>query len=334
MFGRDHYVPILKGREGEYGALQTVAPSTRQALTPLIEIPPIPWEFAEERPAKTVDQHLEKVGQKIDRAWGTGSRLFVDLLWIPDSEHMADGSHPLSHVFQSLRTRTVEAVPVVGLLRGDEYLQTCRAIVDQDERGVCVRIQREDFADFGDIDDTVGSILDAIGTTVQNSDLIFDLRALPHDPDLGVNAVVDFVNRLPRLREWRTFTLAATSFPQNLTGLPASDVSFVPRQDWSLWTELSRQHQSIPRLPTFGDYAISHPEPAEVDPRVMRPSASIRYTCDDAWLILKARNLRDHGYEQFHDVCRSRGRSTAGGSLVGAISISMTARQNVSVQGT
>ena len=305
MFGREHYVPILKGREGEYGALQTLALSTRQALTPLIEVPPIPWDFVEERPAKTVDQHLKKVGQKIDRAWGTGRRLFLDLLWIPDGEHMADGSHPLSHVFESLRTRDVEAVPVVGLLRGDEYLEACRTIVDQDDRGVCVRIQREDFADFGDVADTVGGILDAVGATAQNSDLIFDLRALPQDgPNLGVNAVIDFVNRLPHLRDWRTFTLAATSFPPNLTGLPASDVSCLPRQDWILWTELSRQNRSIPRLPTFGDYAISHPEPAEVDPRVMRPSASIRYTCDAAWLILKARNLRDHGYEQFHEVCR------------------------------
>ena len=276
MFGCDHYVPILKGREGEYGALQTLAPSTRQALTPLIEIPPIPWDFAEERPAKTVDQHLKKVGQKIDRAWGTGGCLFVDLLWIPDSEHMADGSHPQSHVFQSLRSRHVEAIPVVGLLRGDEYLQACRAIVGQDGLGVCVRIQREDFADFDDIGDTVGGILDVVGTTMQNSDLIFDLRALPDDPVLGVDAVIDLVNRLPRLREWRTFTLAATSFPQNLTGMPPSDVTFVPRQDWILWTELARQHQSIPRLPTFGNYTVSHPEPAEVDPRIMRPSASVR----------------------------------------------------------
>lgn len=36
----------------------------------------------------------------------------------------------------------------------------------------------------------------------------------------------------------------------------------------------------------------------------MRPSASIRYTCESAWLVLKGRNVRDHGYEQFHDMCR------------------------------
>ena len=305
MFGRDHYVPILKGREGEYGALQTLAPSTRQALTPLIEIPPIPWDFAEEKPAKSIDQHLKKVGQKIGRAWDSGRRLFVDLLWIPDSEHMADGPHPLSYIFQALRGRSVEAIPVVGLLRGDEYLRACRAIVNQDGRGVCLRIQREDFADFDDLGVTVRRTLNEVGSTVQNSDLIFDLRALsPNGPNLDVDTVIDLVNRLPRLTEWRTFTLAATSFPQNLTGLPASDVSFVPREEWVLWTELSLQHRRISRLPTFGDYAISHPEPSEVDPRVMRPSASIRYTCSAAWLILKAKNLRDHGYEQFHEVSR------------------------------
>ena len=175
MFGRDHYVPILKGREGEYGALQTLTPSTRQALTPLIEIPPIPWDFADEKPAKTVDQHLKKVWQKTGRAWGSHS-LFVDLLWIPDSEHMADGSHPLCHVFQALRGRSVEAIPVADLLRGDEYLRACRAIVEQDGRGVCVRIQREDFADFDDLGETVRRTLNEVGSTVQNSDLIFDLR--------------------------------------------------------------------------------------------------------------------------------------------------------------
>ena len=305
MFSHKHYVPILKGREGEYTALQTLAPSTRQALTPLIEIPPIPWDFVEERPAKTVDQHLKKVGQKIDRAWGAETLLFVDLLWIPDSEHLADGSHPLAYVFQSLRTRHVEAIPVVGLLRSDEYLQTCQTILDEDGRGVCIRIQREDFADFDDIGDAVDHVLDAVGAKPQSADLIFDLRALPPEgPNLPVDAVIEFVNRLPHLSAWRTFTLAATSFPPNLTGLPPSGISFIPRLEWTLWSELLGQEHRIPRLPAFGDYAISHPEPAEVDPRVMRPSASIRYTCDASWLILKARNLRDHGYEQFHNVCR------------------------------
>jgi len=58
MFSHNHYVPILKGRDGEYGALQTLASNVRVALTPLLELPPIPWDYEEEAPAKTIDQHL------------------------------------------------------------------------------------------------------------------------------------------------------------------------------------------------------------------------------------------------------------------------------------
>jgi hypothetical protein len=271
----------------------------------LIEIPPIPWDFAGDRPAKSIDQHLEKVGRNIERAWTSGSRLFLDLLWIPQTERMADGSHPLAHVFQSLRTRQVEAIPVVGLARGEEYVSACRAIVDLDHRGICVRIQRDDFDDFEDLGDAVKDMLDDVGVSVGDADLIFDLRALtPDERSLDASAVIGLINRLPWLRDWRTFTIAATSFPRNLTGLPPSDVSLIARQEWDLWTAISRRrNRQIARVPTFGDYAISHPEPAEVDPRIMRPSASIRYTCNSAWLILKARNLRDHGYQQFHKMC-------------------------------
>jgi Beta protein len=306
MFDRDHYVPILKGRKGEYDALETLIPSMHQRLTPLVEIPPIPWDYATETPAKTIDQHLKRIGPKINRAWGRRGRLFADLLWISERERMTDGSHPLTHMFQSLRTHNIQSVPVVSLLQGDEYMQACRAIVGLDDRGVCVRIQREDFAEFSDLSGAVGRILNTLGAKVENADLILDLRALtPDRRSLGVDEVINLVNLLPRLREWRTFTIAATSFPQNLTGLPPSDATFVPRREWTLWTDLSQRRNQVPRIPTFGDYAISHPEPAEVDPRVMRPSASIRYTCDAAWLIPKARNLKDHGYRQFHEVCRA-----------------------------
>lgn len=64
MFGHAHYVPVLKGRDGEYGALQSLSRGVRDALTPLLELPPIPWDFETDAPARTIDKHLKKVGQK------------------------------------------------------------------------------------------------------------------------------------------------------------------------------------------------------------------------------------------------------------------------------
>jgi Beta protein len=306
VFSQNHYVPILKGRDGEYGALETLTPLVRQGLTPLLEMPPIPWDYEQDIPAKTIDQHLKKVGQKIQRVLGPGHRLFVDLPpWIPESERMSDGEHPLVFMFRSLEERAIAATPVIGLLRADDYIRACRNVINEKSRGVCVRIQREDFTDFDDVGSAIAGILDRVGAKVENADLIFDLRALtPDERNLDAQSVINYANRLPTLRQWRTFTIAATSFPQNLTGLPASNTSSVPRQEWTLWTNVVRSGKQLERIPTFGDYAISHPEPSEVDPRVMRPSASIRYTCDSTWLVAKARNLRDHGYAQFPEVCR------------------------------
>ena len=305
MNSHTRYVPILKGRDGEYGALQTLSDSVRSVLTPVLELPPIPWDFEADRPARTIDTHLKKMGQKIERAWGTTSDMFVDLIWISETERMADGEHPLTFAFNALRYRGVQAVPVAGLVRGDEYLDACRSVIAQDRRGVCFRIQREDFVDFPEMRTRMEEVLRSVGVSTSDVDLLLDLRSLtPTERDIDAAGVSRLIHSVPWLSDWRSLTVAATSFPQNLVGIPPADSTLIDRKEWQLWIQTTSHIDAAGRVPVFGDYAISHPEPAEVDPRIMRPSASVRYTCDGAWLVLKARNLRDHGYEQFHEVCR------------------------------
>ena len=303
MFDHKRYVPILKGRDGEYGALSCVAPALKDRITPVIELPPIPWDFEEEKPARTIDTHLKKVAQKIERAWDRDRIFFLDFLWIAESERMNDGMHPVDFVFNSARARGLSPLPVASLIKGDEYLTACADAVRTDRRGICIRIQREDFVDFADLRAELTRVLGAVGAEQRNADLLLDFRALtPESRRLNAGDALALIARIPDLNGWRTFTVAATSFPENLVGLPPSDSSFIPREEWNLWRSILRGRPG--RSPSFADYAISHPEPSEVDPRVMRPSASVRYTTNEYWLVLKGRNLRDHGYEQFHDVCR------------------------------
>ena len=54
------------------------------------------------------------------------------------------------------------------------------------------------------------------------------------------------------------------------------------------------------QFPSFGDYAISHPKVFELDMRIVKPYATIRYTIDNHWYIVKGDNVRDYGYEQYH----------------------------------
>ncbi len=303
MIDHKHYIPILKGRQGEYGALQTMSPTVKENLTPIIEIPPIPWDHARHRPAKTMNQHLAKIDSTIEQSWGSDRAAYVDLLWIA-SERMADGEHPIRHVFGVARRKGLQLIPVTGLERDTESQSACRDVLRLDGRGVCLRLQREDFEDAQDVRRQVSALVEVLRVAPAETDLVLDLRAVTlQETHTLLSQVPTLIMRIPDIDRWRSFTLAATAFPEDLMGLPPSAASHVPRVKWILWRSLLAGTHP-PRLPAFGDYGVAHVQPSEVDPRLMRPSASIRYTSREDWLVLKGRNLRDHGFAQFHDVSR------------------------------
>ena len=94
--------------------------------------------------------------------------------------------------------------------------------------------------------------------------------------------------------KWRTFTLSACGFPSSMGGVQRNSYELVERVDWVAWREsLYQLRRRIPRLPDFSDCAIQHTSGVEgFDPRFMRPAASIRYTWEDAWLLIKGESAR------------------------------------------
>jgi len=170
------YVPILKGRSGEYGALEMLPSDLKGLLLPIIEIPPIPWNHSTKMPGKTVDKHLQKVGANIERAWGPNRPILLDFTWIENGQRMADGTHPATYVFAAVRARGVQALPVTGLLRDHEYQEAYRDAIHRDGRGFCLRLQKEDFDDVDNLDTEVARLLSYFGSREREVDLILDLR--------------------------------------------------------------------------------------------------------------------------------------------------------------
>lgn len=64
------YVPVLKGKQGEFGALQRLAEKFRSKIMPRIEVPPVPYDFKNKRPKITIDRHLATVADYLRRSWG------------------------------------------------------------------------------------------------------------------------------------------------------------------------------------------------------------------------------------------------------------------------
>src|SRR5688572_30552920 len=89
------YIPILKGKEGEYGALELLDSKIKECIYPLIEVPRIPVDYVNEGLAKTLDEHIKGVAEKIHKCWGDRMPIMVDVPWIDSDDVLDDGTHPV-----------------------------------------------------------------------------------------------------------------------------------------------------------------------------------------------------------------------------------------------
>src|SRR5437868_6173203 len=105
------YVPVLKGKEGEFAALEALFPDVRRQLMPLIEIPPIPYDYVNERPAKSLEEHVAGVAQRLKKCWQDGP-LYLDLPWLEEEENLTDGRVALDAVLYDCLNLKLAAIPV------------------------------------------------------------------------------------------------------------------------------------------------------------------------------------------------------------------------------
>lgn len=289
-----HYVPILKGKAAEYGALGDLKPETKRMLTPLIEIPP----FSEE---DLIDDHVAKVGDKILKAWGTDQSLFIDFKWIPEEIRMKDGSHPLTHVFNMTRGKGIKAIPVTWLSSEQVEYDAIKAIIATDKRGMVLRIGFDDFEENG-LSSTLSALMSNLGVSPAQIDIVLDLDEILKDQaKIMTMAAKACLEKIPMINDWRSLIITGSSFPADIQ----TDTSETyHRAEWSVWNRLLKEPPA--RIPTFSDYAIERPEPLspDIDPRFLKVSPQLRYTTEGDWFILKARSAKKFGYQQFNQICR------------------------------
>jgi hypothetical protein len=173
-----------------------------------------------------------------------------------------------------------------------------------DHRGLCLRITFEEatesrFAYGLDI------LLRNMGVGPDECDFVLDLDTPPNYEPLDgfAGLIISVIGSLPHLNNWRSFILIGTSFPKSLKGFnPGPTV--IPRNEWRLYKQLLEQLKSSNvRIPNFGDYVINNPEVANIDPRLMKPRANIRYTVNDNWLVMRGEKTRD--YSEHRVLCSS-----------------------------
>jgi len=297
------YVPIIKWKMGEYQALLHLDAKIKKNIRPLIEIPPIGWDFEKQRLVKTIDEHLSGFGNKLQKKWGRDTA-FLDLVLLDKNERMTNGTHPVEYLFDDVRDHTKTAIPVTSPDRDAAHQQAVKDVIDADANGLCIRLSLKDLIK-GDADLRLNSMAEYFGVDIPEIDIVLDL-AVPnfHPLESFAKALKGVTSKISNLTKCRSFTIAATAFPKSMGELSLGK-NIVSRDEWLLFNAYRALLSERERKPQFGDYTIAHPDILNMDMRLIKPAASLRYTIDDNWLVLKGKNVRNYKFKQYIDICRS-----------------------------
>lgn len=294
------YIPCLRWKLGEYQALIKLSTNVRRMIKPLIDVAEIGFDFEEQTDSKSIDEHLQNFAKKVKEKWGI-EECYIDLHLIDPSERMANGTHPVKFVFDDLRLKGVQAVPVTGINQDPQWQDAIQNSVHQDDCGICFRISLEDALN-PTLDNKITELLNKFSRKPEQCDLIIDEAAPNFEPIDGfVGFLETIIKKLPYLNTWRTFGLIGTSLPASLSSLGVGTF-IIPRYEWQAYKKLIIHLKSSGiRIPTFGDYAINRPEVLKVDQRFLKTRANIRYSINDNWYILRGQKIRD--FSECKDLC-------------------------------
>lgn len=291
MFDSKHYVPILKWKRAEQGALKSLEEKYKKYITPLIQLvmPKYkPQEKLEDIVAR-FEKQAPKIPEKIIEAWGHTpifidvSLLFTTPLKVKIFNTILKDGNKLGSIF----------IPVVHLNDDQKIKNAACSLAKENKVGLCLRIIGPNFANLTELNPAIAEFILASGLDEKDIDLLVDTKETEENSDKYIK-YLNLSQSINNLLKWRTFILASGSFPKDLSGCKVDEDNILPRVDWNSWREQT-ENIKLQRKPSFADYTIQYPIYKE-DSQFFHPTCSIKYTLEKNWLIMKGERQK---FEQY-----------------------------------
>lgn len=295
----DDYVPSVRWRMGEYQALTGLKESAKDRVFPFIVIPELEFDFEENKPKKTIQEHVESFPKRFKKKWGLRPA-WVDVHSKIQSQLMDDGRLPVTYIFDDLAKFKCNAVPVTSLDATPKINAAVAAILKRDGRGVGVRARIEHIMKPG-FKTTLTALLAKIGMQPKDVDLVIDLGTPAYEPYVDfADALISAMTAIDNINKFRNYILMGSAYPQSVPlDKPGGQLL---RHDWLFYKEFLHKLGNGSRVPNFSDYTIVNPEFTPMDMRRIKVSGKVVYTSNDTWYIRKGGAFRDDR-AQMHDHC-------------------------------
>ncbi|MBX3030297.1 MAG: hypothetical protein KF809_09070 [Chloroflexi bacterium] len=280
------HLPILKAKDAELGALEVSQLAVVDRLTPMFD--------------------LFDDGRRLARSLGRQRRAFgvAEGIVLVDGNPQpgTPGLDPVTYreALEDVVAAGWIAVPVTGLRRSDAYREVVTGWAGEKGTGAVVRLLREDFQEPS-IGQRVDDLLNTLELLPQQVDLVIDLRSLPYEQvEATWNAVRGMLLALPVIDAWRHLAVAATGMPADMRGVEFDAITPLPRSEWALRLDILDRAGRFPRLPTYSDYVIAHPDDEPSIGGAGQPP-NFRFTHGPEWLIVRGAKA-DQPVDRFREL--------------------------------
>jgi hypothetical protein len=286
MFNSDHYFPVLRWKGAERLALLKLDANIRTHITPIIEF--VPREFEKPKPLAAL---LGDKAKQIVLNWGWKDLFFVDFSLLGERLE----AQAVAPFVTAANRHQLQAGFVIGLRASASFRSAIRIVLESSDREIILRVNAYELRQIG-FQRVLYNLLGEFGRHPSDVHFILDFQVIgDHPPSLA-----GLFNIIPAVNEWRSFTVLGGAFPKDLAHLEKNRQHVLPRNDWLIWRDYTELKPK--RIPSFGDYGIQHGLFEEHEGKFMNFSASIRYTSDDFWVIMRGESVQNEdgpGYEQW-----------------------------------
>jgi len=303
MFNSRHYVPILKWKRAEMSALKMLKKEHKEYITPLVQLvmPSVylykkengknvrksPEEILTEKVTKLKGNRIKKAPEEILQSWGTRP-IFLDVSLLYDNQSSIElKENSMKEVILNGSKIGLNIIPVIHINDDLQIRKISCLLAKEFNSGLCLRLVCPNLENIDQLDRSITELITNEKLNIGDIDLLIDIKET-EDNDQKYIKYLNISQNIPRISEWRTFIFASGSFSKDLSDLIFGEY-YIPRLDWTNWINLI--NRDLKRKPTFADYTIQHPIYKESS-QFFHPSASIKYTLENKWLVMKGKKQK------------------------------------------
>ncbi len=300
-----HYVPILKWKRAEQGALEAMVDKYKGLISPVIElVMPKPKslfkdkkgtikksreELFQELIATFRTKRIPEIPEEIMKSWEK-KPAYIDfsLLYTVDLK-----VESIKRIFVKATESGLNLTPILNLSDNDEVKKAIKQIFKKYTNKICFRIVSSELENISSLNSQLDGLLQYFNAAQRDIDLLIDLKEAKSDDGGYYRRYFNYSQGIKNLISWRNFIFACGAFPGNLSECSIDEPTYIPRTEWINWMKIRKSEAK--RVPIFADYAVRNPIYNETL-QFYSSSASIKYTLERDWIVLrgKARKFEDY----------------------------------------